>query len=173
MNLIQYALAQQIVDQYGAKDTSIANIELNSQNMLIVTLTDGRIINAGQIPTVSQGVVTEIVTEKVKEVKEEVSSLGLALENSSKDLAILKEQAITNITIGNTNITSKNNALDLPLASGDVVGLVMAKMPTDSATSVNSISINKEGYLEVNSLSVNKLIQEEEETLILDCSQTF
>ena len=172
MNLIQYALAQQIVDQYGAKDASIANVELNSQNMLIVTLTDGRIINAGQIPTVSQGVVTEIVTEKVKEVKEEISSLGLALENSSKDLAILKEQAITNITIGNTNITSKNNILDLPLASGDVIGLVMAKMPTDSATSVNSISINNEGYLEVNSLSTDKLIQGDY-TLILDCSETF
>ena len=172
MNLIQYALAQQIVDQYGAKDASIANIKLNSQNMLIVTLTDGRIINAGQIPTVSQGVVTEIVTEKVTEVKEEVSSLGLALENSSKDLAILKDQAVTNITIGNTNITSKNNVLDLPLASGDVVGLVMAKMPTDSANSVNSISINNEGYLEVNSLSTDKLIQGDY-TLILDCSETF
>ena len=50
----------------------------------------------------------------------------------------------------------------------------MAKIPNEPINSVNSISVNDEtGYLEVNSLSVNKLIQEEGETLILDCSQTF
>lgn len=179
MNLIQYALAQQIVDSYGAKDASIANIELDSKNNLIVTLTDGRVIKAGQIPTVSQEVVTQIVTERVNEVETKVNtietqtnSLGLALESTSKDLAILQQTAVTQVTMGDTNVTIKDNVLNLPMASGEVIGLVMAKIPSNSATSVNQISINENGYLEIGTLSTDKLVQGEH-TLILDCSETF
>lgn len=172
MDLITYALAQQAIAQYGASDAQIDKIETNENNELIITLTDGREFKV-QIPTVSPGVVTTL-TEKVDKVETQVKDLGLALENSSKDLAILKETAVTNVSIGNTKIESVNNSLNLPLASGDVVGLVMAKVPNEPINSVNSISINNEtGYLEVNSLSINKLYQEEGETLILDCSQTF
>ena len=100
------------------------------------------------------------LTEKVDKVETQINSL--------------KETAITQVSIGGTPVETVNGKLNLPLASGDVVGLVMAKVPNKPINSVNSISINNEtGYLEVNSLSVNKLIQEEEETLILDCSQTF
>ena len=114
------------------------------------------------------------LTEKVDKIENQVNDLGLALETSSKELAILKETAVTQVSIGGTIIETVNGELNLPLASGDVVGLVMAKVPNEPINSVNSISINDEtGYLEVNSLNVNKLIQEEGETLILDCSQTF
>ena len=207
MNLRQYALAQQLVDQYGARDSSIANVELDSENMLIVTLTDGRIIKAGQIPTVTENTVTQIVTGQINSVKETVNAIetqinnlglvlnntsnnltildqtinnvetrvdniGLALENTSKDLAVLQQTAVTQVVMGDTNVTIKDNVLNLPMASGDVIGLVMAKMPSDSAVSVNSISINEGGYLEVGSLSTDKLVQGEY-TLILDCSETF
>jgi hypothetical protein len=108
---------------------------------LVIYLTDGRDFKV-DIPTVSPGVVTTL-TEKVNKIETQVQELDLALENSSKELAILKEIAITKISV-------------------------------DPENSVNSISINNEtGYLEVNSLSVNKLVQEEGETLVLDCSQTF
>ena len=158
MDLITYALAQSAIAQYGASDAQIDNIETNENNELIITLTDGREFKV-QIPTVSPGVVTTL-TEKVDKVETQINSL--------------KETAITQVSIGGTAIETVNGELNLPLASGDVVGLVMAKIPNEPINSVNSISINDEtGYLEVNSLSVNKLIQEEEETLILDCSQTF
>ena len=158
MDLITYALAQSAIAQYGASDAQIDKIETNENNELVITLTDGREFKV-QIPTVSPGVVTTL-TEKVDKVETQMNSL--------------KETAITQVSIGGTRVETVNGELNLPLASGDVVGLVMAKVPNKPINSVNSISINNEtGYLEVNSLSVNKLIQEEEETLILDCSQTF
>ena len=158
MDLITYALTQSAIAQYGASDAQIDKIETNENNELVITLTDGREFKV-QIPTVSPGVVTTL-TEKVDKVETQINSL--------------KETAITQVSIGETPVETVNGKLNLPLASGDVVGLVMAKIPNEPINSVNSISINnKTGYLEVNSLSVNKLIQEEEETLILDCSQTF
>lgn len=207
MDLITYALVQQLVNDYGAKDAQIVDIKLDSENQLIVSLSDGRVIKAGQIPTVSQEVVTQIVTDRVSTVEKTVNTietqvndlglvlentssnlailgqtvnnvetqannLGLVLENTSKDLAILQQTAVTQVTIGDTNVVIKDNILNLPMASSDVIGLVMAKMPSDSIDSVNSISINENGYLEVNSLSTDKLVQGED-TLILDCSQTF
>lgn len=157
MDLITYALAQSAIAQYGASDAQIDKIETNENNELVITLTDGREFKV-QIPTVSPGVVTTL-TEKVDKVETQINSL--------------KETAVTQVSIGGTKVETVNGELNLPLASGDVVGLVMAKIPNEPINSVNSISINNEtGYLEVNSLSVNKLIQEEEETLILDCSQT-
>ena len=172
MDLITYALAQQAIAQYGASDAQIDNIKTNENNELIITLTDGREFKV-QIPTVSPGVVTTL-TETVNKIETQVQDLGLALETSSKELAILKETAITQISVGETKIETVNGELKLPLASGDVVGLIMAKIPADPENSVNSISINTEtGYLEVNSLSVDKLHQNEGDTLILDCSQTF
>ncbi len=158
MDLITYALAQSAIAQYGASDAQIDKIETNENNELVITLTDGREFKV-QIPTVSPGVVTTL-TERVDKVETQMNSL--------------KETAITQVSIGGTAVETVNGKLNLPLASGDVVGFVMAKIPNEPINSVNSISINNEtGYLEVNSLSVNKLIQEEEETLILDCSQTF
>lgn len=158
MDLITYALAQSAIAQYGASDAQIDKIETNENNELVITLTDGREFKV-QIPTVSPGVVTTL-TEKVDKVETQINSL--------------KETAITQVSIGGTAVETVNGKLNLPLASGDVVGLVMAKIPNEPINSVNSISVNDEtGYLEVNSLSVNKLIQEEGETLILDCSQTF
>lgn len=158
MDLITYALAQSAIAQYGASDAQIDKIETNENNELVITLTDGREFKV-QIPTVSPGVVTTL-TEKVNKVETQINSL--------------KETAITQVSIGGTPVKTDNGKLNLPLASGDVVGLVMAKVPNKPINSVNSISINNEtGYLEVNSLSVNKLIQKEKETLILDCSQTF
>ena len=158
MDLITYALAQSAIAQYGASDAQIDKIETNENNELVITLTDGREFKV-QIPTVSPGVVTTL-TEKVDKVETQINSL--------------KETAITQVSIGETAVETVNGKLNLPLASGDVVGLVMAKIPNEPINSVNSISINNEtGYLEVNSLSVNKLIQEKKETLILDCSQTF
>ena len=158
MDLITYALAQSAIAQYGASDAQLDKIETNENNELVIPLRAGPEFKV-QLPTVSPGVVTTL-TEKVDKVETQINSL--------------KETAITQVSIGGTAVETVNGKLNLPLASGDVVGLVMAKVPNKPINSVNSISINNEtGYLEVNSLSVNKLIQEEEETLILDCSQTF
>jgi hypothetical protein len=50
-----------------------------------------------------------------------------------------------------------NNVLNLPLATGTVVGLVKGTDP-DSENSINKISIHNDGSMEVNSLSTDKLV---------------
>ena len=170
MDLITYALVKQEIGKQGVSDAQISTIKTNENNELIIILTDGREFKI-QIPTTSPGALT-VLTETVNQIENEVNNLGLALENQSNSLTILEEKAITTINIGDLKINSTNNEINLPLASGTIVGVVMAKIPEDPINSVNSISINnKTGYLEVASLNVDKLYQDEGETLILDCSQ--
>lgn len=74
--------------------------------------------------------------------------------------------AITTIKIGNETLTPTNNVLNLPLASGEVVGLVKGTS-ADSENAINKISVNTDGTMEVISLSSDKLVAGEE-TLIFN-----
>lgn len=66
------------------------------------------------------------------------------------------------ITINGQALEIANKVVDLPLASGTVIGLVKG------SDAENQISVNEEGIMEVNSLNVNKLAQTDGDTLILD-----
>ena len=57
------------------------------------------------------------------------------------------------------NISEK--AVDIPLA-GETPGVVT------SSTEENKVAVAKDGSMEVNSLNMNKLVQSEGDTLILD-----
>lgn len=147
MDLITYALAKRLIVEYGSKDAQITDISTNADGELVVTLSDGRIFKT-LLPTSSAGVVTQI--EDIKSQIEE-----------------LKSSVITEICIDDTPITVTNGKLNLPLANCDETGLVMAKLNNSEK---NMISINDDGYLEVNSISLNKIVQEEDEELILKCT---
>lgn len=147
MDLITYALAKQLIAEYSSKDAQIKNITTNEDGELVVTLTDGRVFKT-LLPTSSAGVITQI-----QEVKNEVQGI--------------KEKAITEIRINDTPISSTGGRLNLPLAQGDEIGLVMAKLNNSEK---NKVSVNKDGYLEVNSISLNRIVQEEDEELILKCT---
>lgn len=176
MDLLTYALAQQAIAEYGAKDAQIENIT-SQDTILTISLTDGRKFTV-EIPTVSSGtvnnIVTEKVTEKVTEIKTQIQDLSTLVSNQSTDISVLQEltkNSVTQVSIGDTTVEIIDNTLNLPLASGEIQGFVIAKLadPNDSS-SVNSISINQKGYMEVNSLSVDKLYQEEGDTLVLQCN---
>lgn len=147
MDLITYALVKQLIAEYGSKDAQIADISTNVDGELVVTLSDGRIFKT-LLPTSSAGVVTQI-----EEIKSEVTDL--------------KSSVITDISINDTPIAKVDGKLNLPLAGCDEAGLVMAKL---SNSEKNMVSINDDGYLEVNSISLNRVIQEEGEELILKCT---
>ena len=172
MDLITYALAQQAIAQYGASDAQIDKIEANQNNELVITLTDGREFSV-EIPTVSSEKVNEIVVEKISTVTKQVEDLSTLTNLHSTNIGVLQEltkNSVTQVSIDGTPIEIKNNILDLPLASGEIKGFVLAKITDPDSSSVNSISINKDGYMEVTSLSVDRLHQDEGDTLILQCN---
>lgn len=147
MDLITYALAKQLIAEYGSKDAQIADISTNTDGELVVTLSDGRIFKT-LLPTSSAGVVTQI-------------------ENIKSEVTELKSQVITEISIDDTPIAIVDGKLNLPLANCDEAGLVVAKLNNSEK---NMISVNDDGYLEINSVSLNKIVQDEEEELILKCT---
>ena len=171
MDLLTYAIAQQAIADYGAQDAQIKSIT-NENNKIIISLTDDRQFTV-DIPTVSSEKVNEIVSEKIAVVNQEIKSLSDLTSKHSADLNVLQEltkNSVTQVSIGGNPVEIKNNILDLPLASGEIKGFVLAKITDPDSSSVNSISINKDGYMEVTSLSIDKLHQNEGDTLILQCN---
>ena len=97
----------------------------------------------------------------------------IKLENSIKDVQVdidkiktdlvlpLAQGAVLAIQIGEQTFKPTENVLKLPLASGEVLGLVKST-PADSENSINKISVKEDGTMEVNSLSSDKLVAGEE-----------
>ena len=109
--------------------------------------------------TIEPGILTTL-QNSVQEVQTELSSLKTEL------LLPLAQGAVLAIQIGEQTFKPTENVLKLPLASGEVVGLVKST-PADSENSINKISVHNDGTMEVNSLSTDKLIAGEE-TLIFN-----
>ena len=108
---------------------------------------------------VESGVITKL-QNSVKEVQTELSNIKTEL------LLPLAQGAVLAIQIGEQTFKPTENVLKLPLASGEVVGLVKST-PAGSENSINKISVKEDGTMEVNSLSSDKLVAGEE-TLIFN-----
>ena len=110
------------------------------------------------------GILTKL-ENSVKEVQTELSSMKTDL------LLPLAQGAVLAIQVGDTVVKPTENVLKLPLATGEVLGLVKST-PADSENSINKISVNDDGTMEINALNSDKLIAGEE-TLIFNCSAIF
>lgn len=144
MDLITYALAKQYADKaVGTGGVTITDAKIDENNHLKITLSNGKEIDAGEIPSASSGVLTQV---------EE-----------------LKKSVITKVNVADQELEVKNNALNLPLATETMVGLVKGATPD----SKNKISINEDGTMTVNEISLAKIVQEDGEVLILDCSSNI
>ena len=114
------------------------------------------------------GILTKL-ENSVKEVQNDINQIQINI----KPLLPLAQGAVLAIKISETpgeafiELGENNSVLKLPLASGEVVGLVKST-PANSENSVNKISVHKDGTMEVNSLHIDKLVWDGE--LILDCS---
>lgn len=118
-----------------------------------------KLSSSGGGATIEPGILTTL-QNSVQEVQTELSSLKTEL------LLPLAQGAVLAIQIGEQTFKPTENVLKLPLASGEVVGLVKST-PADSENSINKISVHNDGTMEVNSLSTDKLIAGEE-TLIFN-----
>lgn len=74
-----------------------------------------------------------------------------------------QENIIEEIKIGNTALTPSDKTVTIPFANQDTYGVVL------SSTGVNTVGVKDDGTMEVNSLSVAKLHQEDGDTLVLNC----
>lgn len=66
-----------------------------------------------------------------------------------------------NLVITGAALNISEKAVDIPLA-GETAGVVT------SSTEENKVAVAEDGSMEVNSLNMNKLVQSEGDTLILD-----
>lgn len=107
------------------------------------------------------GILTKI-ENSVKEVQSEIKSVQKDVEL----LLPLAQGAVLAIQVGDTIVKPTENVLKLPLATGEVLGLVKST-PANSENSINKISVNNDGSMEVNALSSDKLVAGEE-TLIFN-----
>lgn len=105
------------------------------------------------------GILTKL-ENSVKEVQTELTSIKTDL------LLPLAQGAVLAIQVGDTIVKPTENVLKLPLATGEVLGLVKST-PANSENSINKISVNSDGSMEVNALSSDKLVAGEE-TLIFN-----
>ena len=135
MDLISYALARKAMAQAGAASAQISSMEIEN-GRLIVILTDGKRIDAGELPTASQPIIEQIQSD----VKE------------------LQDNSITSVFLNGEEIKPEN-----------IIGLVKGTL-VNSENSENKISINDDGTMEVISLNINKLSQNDEDMLILNCN---
>ena len=102
------------------------------------------------------GVLTKL-ENSVKEVQKEIKSV----QEDVKLLLPLAQGAVLAIQVGDIIVKPTENVLKLPLATGEVLGLVKST-PANSENSINKISVLNDGSMEVNSLSSDKLVAGEE-----------
>lgn len=96
----------------------------------------------------------ELQIEKIEQ--EKVSGLPAALAAK-----------IETIKIGEEILYAENGEIELPTAANGKFGVVMGSEGNNSAT------VNEDGTLEVNTLSVSKLVQDEDELLVLNGGNAF
>lgn len=126
--------------------------------------------------TETEGRIQEVL-DGLSDTSETAASVAQALETykTSNDgrvdtiegkLAGIAEGAQVNVIeavkINDTALEIVGKAVNIPVATGTVLGVVM------SSAAENKVAVAEDGTMEVNSLNVNKLVQDENTFIILD-----
>lgn len=117
----------------------------------------------------------DIATDKVSGLDEWISTRAGTLkglsENNLTDALIEKingmdahaqENKLEVVTINNTPLVITNKTVDIPMATLDLFGVVK------SSLAENKVAVANDGTMEVNSVNVNKIVQTDGDTLILN-----
>ena len=98
-----------------------------------------------------------------KVVKSDTIRINLSNEACHNSIApFYAADAITGIKVGGTLLDVVNKQVNIPVASNTLLGVVM------SSGAENKVSVAEDGTMEVNSVNVNKLVQDENDVLILN-----
>lgn len=127
---------------------------------------DGSIIVNGKIVAGNVDGLADWITDRAGSLK------GLSENNLTDELVdkingietSAQANIIEAITINGVVLEASNKIVDIPMATMEALGLVK------SSSAENKIAVSNDGTMEVNSINVNKLVQGENEILILDGS---
>lgn len=85
------------------------------------------------------------------------------IEGKLKDIADgAQVNVLEGVKVGGTLLEITDKTVDIPVAAATVLGVVM------SSDAENKVAVAADGTMEVNSLNVKKLVQDEDEFLVLD-----
>lgn len=91
---------------------------------------------------------------------------GLFSADDAAKLAAIEASAQVNkietVKVGNTELNVVEKAVNIPIADASTLGVVL------SSTAENGVAVAADGKMTVNKINVNKLVQTEGDTLILD-----
>ena len=104
-------------------------------------------------------IINKIDVSKIEGLDKKITD---AIDENLKDF---NGTILDSISINDTKLfIDENKNIDLPIASNTVLGLIYGKGSTEE----NKVSIEEDGTLTVNSLNVNKLVQTNNEFLVLN-----
>ena len=164
-NVIYKADNEKVLYQWNDETNdyeALNSIDLSEINALIETLKNKDVEIENSILQLSEKInkITEGAPEEfdtLKELYDYVTNLEI---NGA-------ESTIAGIIIEGKPLEIVDKFIEIPLANYIQAGLVK------SADSVNKIQVQEDGTMEVHSLGVSKLVQEEDLTLVLDSGDSF
>lgn len=160
----------------GTSGITISRMYFNEKNHLICELSDGSIIDAGEIPvsTIIENKVDKIpgssliedsLITKIKNIIE-IKKLSNEFSNNNNQLSINEieqdkiiglpealNSKISKIIIGNDSLNVDNGNVTIPFATLNNLGVVKG------STEQNKINIENDGSMIINNLNIDKIVQ--------------
>lgn len=183
MDILTYVLARNSNGGNGAL-TSLQDISVDENGHLSFIFENrDPITTTTTIPAATSEQIKDTIINNSDSVKE---AIGLPTALEKDQLTDIINNVVTSITIGTkdpeTNeqieLKSTDHVLNLPLAQGDIPGLVKGisvsnpeefdpnnKVHTEN---VNKIYINNDGTMSIYRVNINRLVQSDDDELIMD-----
>lgn len=176
MDILTYVLARNIGGGGNGALTDLTNISITDEGKLSFIFKDrDPITTTTAIPAATAEQIKTTIVNNPVAIKE---AIGIPTALSNQELQDIINGAVTSITIGNEPVAlnSTDHVLNLPLAQGDIPGLVKGvsvSEPEDltqevNEENINKIYINNDGTMSIYRLNVNRLVQSGDDELILD-----
>lgn len=177
MDILTYALARNIGDGGNGALAGLTNISVD-ENGYLSFIFEGRdpITTTTAIPAATAEQIKTTIINNPVAIKE---AIGIPTDMENLEIADVIHNAVTSITIGNEPIilNSTDHVLNLPLAQGNIPGLVKGVSVSDPDEfnpkdevhkgNINKIYINNDGTMSIYRLSVSKLVQLPGDELIM------
>lgn len=189
MDILTYALARKGGGSGDGALTGLTDVQVTDDGFLQF------FIEGKEKPIQSSTAIPGATVEQIKSAIENnpnavKTAIGIPLDVNNDDIADVLHNAVTQITVGDiidpeTNqplvLNNTDHTLNLPLASGDMPGLVKGVSgsdfdpetydPEDPKTinkeNINKIYINNDGTMSVYALNMNRLVQTEGDEFIM------
>lgn len=186
MDILTYALARKGGGSGDGALTGLTDVQVTDDGFLqfFIQGKEQPIQASTAIPGATAEQIQSAIANNPNAVK---AAIGIPLDVSNNDIADVLHNAVTQITIGDiidpeTNqplvLDNTDHTLNLPLASGDMPGLVKGVSAPSSnfdpehpeninEENINKIYINNDGTMSVYALNVNRLVQSDDDELIM------